>query len=408
MDELAATHADDPHRALLHLYSGRAHLSVGDHQAARQAFQRATTADTPDDIRQAARVYEALSFAEEGRLDDARALIAAHFPSPSQWIAAPDLAEAWLTVSEGRLTAGDAYGALEAIGEAHTAARTMGEEGIVAFASVRAYALAADLPAEDALRAFSDLRGLAQAAAGDARVRALINGDERIQAEALLPSVTESLENSGEHGRATELLRALPGEGSGARVFGAILPLTGPSRRVGRTAMAGVLQAQEAFSPGGGPRLTVVFKDSHSDPKAAARAVEDLDELGVVAIIGPLGGPESIAAATAAAERGLPLISLSVDSLVVTAGAYRLGIDAALEIKIPVERARAHGLHSALIVRPETPFGRAMENLFLTEWTLRGGEVQRTLTYESDAIDLRKLAEEAAPLEIDTVFVADS
>src|SRR5690606_16758204 len=152
----------------------------------------------------------------------------------------------------------------------------------------RAFEAAANVAAPRSVE-LGNARPLAVAALGYEVVRALFAAGDNVGAEETLREVSPALALVGAFERITELenIIRLEDAGSGRALIGAVLPLTGDARRVGRTVMAGILQAQGAFFPGGGRRLTVVFKDSGSTPEGAAAAVESLDTLGVLAIIGP-------------------------------------------------------------------------------------------------------------------------
>ncbi|MEN8160489.1 MAG: penicillin-binding protein activator, partial [Myxococcota bacterium] len=175
--------------------------------------------------------------------------------------------------------------------------------------------------------------------------------------------------------------------------LGVVLPLSGSVAGYAAEALrgiqlaAGVAEGEPTHREG--PRLVV--RDSAGDPGAAADAVRELaDDPRVLAILGPLLPEEAEAAAQAATERGVPLLSLSRrEGLAVgKPGVLRVGTSPRLEAELLAE----HAIHSAgqrrfAILYPDDAFGRALRAAFWDAVDARGGDVVAVGRYPVDASD---------------------
>lgn len=407
--EIAAAAASSSSGALA-VMRGRIALDRIDLDGAAEAFAEAAASSDPA-AASAGRLYVAMLDAREQDLDQAIAPLMRHLDEPNPLVATRDLPTLWLLAAEAAAAAGDTVRAVEALGEAHAEAERQTDETLAAFVAARAFELAIDAEVELTEAAWPSSRGLARAALGDRLVRARFASGDAAGAEAALLETAPALALAGELGRLAELenLLKLDGAVGGRALIGVVLPLSGDSRRVGRRMLAGILQAQGTFFPGGGRRLTVVFKDSGSDPVQAVAAVQALEAMGALAIIGPVESKASAAAAEAATQLGVPLISLALDEHgAVSAGALHFGIDVELELATLADHLVEVGTLRAIAVRPETPFGRALTDRFGALLAARGGELVETWTYEPGQSDLRRIAKDIARESFDVVFVPDT
>lgn len=293
--------------------------------------------------------------------------------------------------------------------------------------------LAASLPADDLDRAAGLLAP--RVPAGRLRLRlaerALDAGDlseARRQLER-----AERLEVSPRYGEAQarlamrlELREQLAGEGEllpgfaqvaelppprtdGARgTLGVVLPLSGPFAEFGRSVLHGVLLAADVFEPPGGggdraapsdaaggppseARVRVLVRDSAGRPERAAAAVRELaTRAEVSAVVGPLLSGESEAAASAAEEAGIPLLTLTTRSEVAAERpwVFRLRTSPADEVRRLVEHAwdRLDARRFAVLY-PDDPYGRGMRDRFFEAVRERGGAVVGLAGYDPDATD---------------------
>ncbi len=197
-------------------------------------------------------------------------------------------------------------------------------------------------------------------------------------------------------------------------VIGVVLPLSGRFADYGEKSLKGILLAARIFdaSPGetasgkpvmsrglgdppeetkheGGLRL--VIRDSEGSPEAAALAIESLAaEEGLMAIIGPLLGDSSEAAAPIADELGIPLLALTSREEVPQSRSYvfRLRTSPRDEIRTLVDYASKElGAQRYAILYPKDNYGRGMRNHFWEAVSEQGGTVVASSGYEPDATD---------------------
>ena len=165
--------------------------------------------------------------------------------------------------------------------------------------------------------------------------------------------------------RADEFLHGNP------YVVGALLPLSGRGREVGRQLLQGM---QLAALDEGGPELVV--EDTAGDPAKTTAAVESLiGDQRVVAVLGPVGSRTTEAAAESTRRAGVPLLSFSASEEITSAGdqVFRFLYSPRDELTALVGKARARGLSRFVILYPDHGYGRTMERLFDQEVAAAGG-----------------------------------
>ncbi len=176
-----------------------------------------------------------------------------------------------------------------------------------------------------------------------------------------------------------------------AGTLGVVLPLTGSFARFGEEALRGVLLAAGVFDGEGDRAIRVLVRDSAGDAGRAAAAVRELaGRRAVSAIVGPLLAAECEAAARAAEELGVPLLTLSSRAEIAAGRAYvaRLRTRAHEEVEALVEHAvRVLGARTFAILYPQDDYGRALRNLFWDEVEESGGAVVAVARYDPDATD---------------------
>jgi len=165
--------------------------------------------------------------------------------------------------------------------------------------------------------------------------------------------------------RADEFLHGNP------YVVGALLPLSGRGREVGRQLLQGM---QLAELDEGGPELVV--EDTAGDPSRTTAAVESLiGNQRVVAVLGPVGSRTTEAAAASTRRAGVPLLSFSASEETTSAGeqVFRFLYSPRDELTALVGKARARGLSRFVVLYPDHGYGRTMERLFDQEVAAAGG-----------------------------------
>jgi len=178
--------------------------------------------------------------------------------------------------------------------------------------------------------------------------------------------------------------------------LGVVLPLSGPFAHFGEESLHGVLLAAGIFGAddGTGPldtrRVRVMIRDSAADPEQAARAVRELADLEVSAIIGPLLKEECEAAAAVAESEGVPLLVLTAREEV-SAGrphVFRVRTQPREEVALLVDHAvRELGAQRFAVLYPRDAYGRGLRRMFWEAVEEHGGRIVGVASYDPKAVD---------------------
>ncbi len=230
---------------------------------------------------------------------------------------------------------------------------------------------------------------------------------EIAEAEADLPPLRELVD------------RPRPRTDDARGTVGIVLPLTGRFSHYGEGSLRGVLLAAGLFTDdddaaadairfgypdegtdeelGGAGRsrreIRLVVRDSEGDPTRAAEAVRELaDDPDLVAVIGPIFSAESIAAAKAAEEVGVPIVTLSTreDIPVGRVQAFRTRTTPGDEVGVLVGHAfDTLEAERFAVLYPKTRYGRGMRKLYWDAVTARGGKMVAASSYDPEAVDFK-------------------
>ena len=167
-----------------------------------------------------------------------------------------------------------------------------------------------------------------------------------------------------------------------ANAVGVLLPLSGKYQRYGETALAGIKLATLSSN------VQLVVKDSAGDPDQAKRVVQELvlDDQ-VVAVIGPIISAEAQAAATAADELGVPIITLSRDESLSGRGPYvfRDMLTNSAQARALVDYAtKVRGYTTFGVLYPNIAYGSELVNAFWDDVLASGGSVNAAESYDHD------------------------
>ena len=250
--------------------------------------------------------------------------------------------------------------------------------------------------------------------------RALARG-ERETAEAALEEARRAPLAGGDAAALAQLVRKLSGD-RGAQdllgmsaapevrldatrahgVIGIALPLTGAYAAYGEESLQGALIAAGFFGAAGAhpPGLVLDVRDTGGTAEGARAALEAFAaDPDVLAVVGPLSGDESEAAAAVADENELPLMTLSRRDDVATGRkhVFPLALAPAVEAELIAEFATATlGLRRFALLYPDDDYGRTVRAAFWDALAARGGEVVSVVRYAPDTQDfstpIRKLA----------------
>ena len=210
--------------------------------------------------------------------------------------------------------------------------------------------------------------------------------------------------------------RGAPSTDGAVGTIGVVLPLTGSFARYGEESLRGILLAAEVFAEQAAAapdpsaegaferrfaardepreRVRILVRDSAGDPQQAARAVRELAlEEDLVAIIGPLLSKPSEAAAVAAEESGVPLLTLTSRESVVRDRRYvfRVRTTPDDEVRFLVDYAfDTLNARRFAILHPDDGYGRGMRDRFWERVEQHGGGIVGVSGYDPKGTDFAK------------------
>jgi ABC-type branched-subunit amino acid transport system substrate-binding protein/predicted negative regulator of RcsB-dependent stress response len=160
------------------------------------------------------------------------------------------------------------------------------------------------------------------------------------------------------------------------RLLGIVLPLTGDLKGFADQALNGIALTLDLQGRGS---LMVDVVDTKGEPDAAADAVDQLAQRGAIAILGPLGIAEGLAAATRAQQLGIPLLSLSRAEGLTALGEYvfRDMPTSSAQARAVAEYAQKKlNAKSFGILHPDSTYGDEMARYFWDAVDAGGSEVR--------------------------------
>jgi ABC-type branched-subunit amino acid transport system substrate-binding protein/predicted negative regulator of RcsB-dependent stress response len=159
-------------------------------------------------------------------------------------------------------------------------------------------------------------------------------------------------------------------------LLGIILPLTGDLKGFADQALNGIALTLDLQNRG---PIQVQVLDTKGEPDTAAEAVEQLAQAGAIAILGPLGIQEGLAAATRAQQLGVPLVSLSRAEGLTALGdeIFRDMPTSSAQAKAVADYAqRKLNVKSFGILQPDSSYGDEMARYFWDAIDSGGSEVR--------------------------------
>jgi len=202
--------------------------------------------------------------------------------------------------------------------------------------------------------------------------------------------------------------RATLAQAGDKTMIGALVPLSGRLRGLGRDLLSGMLLAADLSGRARGTSATIVVRDSASDPVAGAEA---LARLGAVAVVGVPRSSNARKAGPRCQQLGVPLLT-GADGK----GVAALGTAIFRSVHSPVQRARALAAHLAAtgkvqrvaVLHPNNGYGRRVAAAFAAEATRRKLRVTATVIYRRSDKTLYKQFQPLVAKGVQAVFVADS
>jgi len=231
-------------------------------------------------------------------------------------------------------------------------------------------------PAPDIARLVSDLdrKSAAWPAAALKLARIQLHTGDRSHAEDLARDVLSAGGAYADGARAVQ--QAAQGSPLRPNLVGIVLPLTGDLKGFADQALNGIALTLDLQGRG---KVQVEVVDTRGEPDVAAEAVEQLAQKGAIAVLGPLGIAEGLAAATRAQQLGVPMISLSRADGLTSLGEY-------IFRDMPTSNAQARAVaeyaqkklnaKSFGILQPDSAYGDEMARYFWDAVDAGGSEVR--------------------------------
>lgn len=401
-----AEFATDPMAVRAEIYAARTHIALGNVWEADTAFRSLRAAPDGLETLQAAVLYLGFVEARRGNTGTAVQEIAGALADtvvqvPVGWVVLGDEAQLGSLLAEAEISAGLAEESLNTL----ALVADFGEGLMLDYAIDRAAEVAEyHIEPNRLANLFESSSPFAQAAIAAPLAARMGDTGDIIGALEILNRAAAATDRFTRPERLDEVRATLelPGAEMPLR-YGAVLSLTGPTRRAGRAALGAMLLAQRTFEDRDAVS-TLVIRDTYGTADGAARAVAELADLGVSVIIGPVEDDLAAAAAAVAAGHGLPIVSLSpmaeeerVD------GVYRWLFDARAEATTAVDVANERGVSRYVIVSKPSDLSEAFFESFADAATdhieALGAQVVRRVyleAVEGDASATQRAAEAAA------------
>lgn len=211
----------------------------------------------------------------------------------------------------------------------------------------------------------------------------------------------------------TQVAPRLPQEAHGAVKIGVLLPLSGSLATLARDTKDGIeLAAAEANAAGAtGPRITMVYRDSASEPNGAATAAGRLvDEDHVSIMIGDIASSLTTSAAGVAQDRATVLLTPGSTAPGVTAiGPFIFGVpvaddDQAKAIATYMTRDRKL-VKVGVLYDPSAPDSALLATAFRDEVGRRGAQLVLDVTVDTRSKDFGTVLSRVRDSGAESVFV---
>ena len=212
------------------------------------------------------------------------------------------------------------------------------------------------------------------------------------EARKWMATLKERFPNSPEAAGAERLVAG------GKVVVGCLLPLSGQLSNIGFRVQRGMELAARGAS------VKLVFRDTRTDPEAAAAITRELaQDESVLAILGPLSSAVAQSAADAAQAAAVPLIALSQkDGLTQTGNwIFQAFLTPRQQVRAVVRQGLSMRIKRFAILYPDSSYGRAFFPEFPGGGSGRGGELAAQVFYSPGSQEfgptLSALAESLKP-----------
>ncbi len=232
------------------------------------------------------------------------------------------------------------------------------------------------------LEQLGDRRPAARVALRAARL-AHHRGDDA-DARALLARATSAADEAEVHAELTQLASAVAATPVDANVVAVLLPLSGKFASIGAELRAAIeLVPADGGPPGHASKAKWLFIDTKGEPDGASAAVETAVAKGAVAILGPVGTREAIAAARTATQHQIPIALLApADGADPASGVFRLVGSPSDEARAVARLALDDSFPTVGVLAPRDDVGQEAADAFVAEAQRLGVRVTARGTYD--------------------------
>ncbi len=175
-------------------------------------------------------------------------------------------------------------------------------------------------------------------------------------------------------------------------LVGCLLPTSGKYASYGNKAQMGFDLAYNDFTVNPeNPVTRVIYRDTGSDSEKTREAVRELSELGVAAIIGPVG--TVVEAAEEAQLRGIPIITFTGKDDIAETGDYvfRHFLSRKMQVQSIVSYSfEVLGINNFAVLYPDEKYGQDFMNIFWDEINKYNGDIVGIESYPPGSTDFAK------------------
>ncbi len=186
---------------------------------------------------------------------------------------------------------------------------------------------------------------------------------------------------------------------------GVLLPFSGGASGSGFGELKGVQLAKKQL---GADNVELVQADSKCDKDEAAKAIKELIDQKVVAIIGEACSGASLGALPLANENKVPMISPSASSPELSIANdyfFRVVPPDEFQGKFTAQLLYKKGLKKVSVLHTDESYGNALNDVFTQEFERLGGTVASEGKFVSDAIDLQTQADAVKTANPDAIYL---
>jgi branched-chain amino acid transport system substrate-binding protein len=195
--------------------------------------------------------------------------------------------------------------------------------------------------------------------------------------------------------------------------IGVVLATSGPAKQYGEPAWRGVQLAAEEWNRSAGttrPQIDLVFHDSRTQPGVAARAMHQLADQNIAAVIGDVSSDTALAMAAVAERRGIVMLSPGASAAALSShGTYVFRIWHSDEHEAEEDAVYAYKVlgwrHVTVMFSDDEAYGRGLADGFTKHFTKLGGQV-RPVPVDRRRANFRRELDDVKRTKTNGIFLA--